>query len=86
MSSLASQLWSFKVSRRYLAKVHDLVCGMEIDETKAAATSVFEGKTYYFCAPGCKRFFDEDPSRFAANLEVANAQLEQGQDTIDLTP
>jgi len=52
------------------AVVHDPVCGMAIDETKAAATSVFEGKTYYFCAPGCKRFFDENPRRFAAAPEA----------------
>lgn len=43
----------------------DPVCGMEVDEQSAAATSEYQGKTYYFCAPGCKRQFDRDPARFA---------------------
>ena len=28
----------------------DVVCGMDVDPAKAAATSVHNGKTYYFCA------------------------------------
>lgn len=43
----------------------DPVCGMEVDEQKAAATSVYQGKTYYFCAAGCKREFDRDPVKYA---------------------
>jgi YHS domain-containing protein len=42
----------------------DPVCGMEVDPQKAAATSEYRGVTYYFCAPGCKRRFDQDPERF----------------------
>jgi len=42
----------------------DLVCGMEVDEKKAAATSEHKGKTYYFCAPGCKKAFDENPEKY----------------------
>ncbi len=38
----------------------DPVCGMTVDEAKAPATAVFEGTTYYFCAPGCKRAFEAD--------------------------
>jgi Cu+-exporting ATPase len=34
---------------------------MEVDEQLAAATSEYQGTTYYFCAPGCKRQFDRDP-------------------------
>ena len=43
----------------------DLVCGMDIDEKEAAATSTHKGKTYYFCAPGCKKTFDENPEKYA---------------------
>ena len=32
----------------------DPVCGMEVDEKKAGATSVPQGTTYYFCAKACK--------------------------------
>ena len=41
--------------------VHDPVCHMDIDPGTAAGTSEYEGKTYYFCAAGCKKDFDEDP-------------------------
>ena len=37
---------------------------MEVDEKKAAATSQHMGKTYYFCAPGCKKAFDADPGKY----------------------
>ena len=38
---------------------------MNVDEKTARHTSEFEGRTYYFCAPGCKRTFDQDPERYA---------------------
>ncbi|MBW2058072.1 MAG: YHS domain-containing protein [Deltaproteobacteria bacterium] len=43
----------------------DPVCGMQVDESKAAATYEYEGKTYYFCAVGCRNRFSEDPENFA---------------------
>lgn len=43
----------------------DPVCGMEVDEKKAAATSEYRGVTYYFCATGCKRTFDQDLEKYA---------------------
>ncbi len=45
----------------------DLVCGMDVDEQEAAAgglTSDYQGQRYYFCAPGCKNQFDQNPERF----------------------
>lgn len=42
----------------------DPVCGMEVDEKTAAATSAYQGKTYYFCAPGCKTSFDKNPEKY----------------------
>lgn len=42
----------------------DPVCGMEVDESSAQWTSEYEGETYYFCAPGCKRSFDNDPQKY----------------------
>ena len=44
--------------------VKDLVCGMTIDAATAAATRVHEGKTYYFCAPGCAKAFEKDPKKY----------------------
>jgi Cu+-exporting ATPase len=42
----------------------DVVCGMQVDPQKAAGKSEYEGKTYYFCAPGCKKKFDANPSQY----------------------
>ncbi|AKV55799.1 copper transport P-type ATPase ActP [Bifidobacterium actinocoloniiforme DSM 22766] len=44
-------------------KVTDPVCGMSIDPTTAAATRDYQGKTYYFCSPGCVETFDADPEK-----------------------
>ena len=41
--------------------VKDPVCGMDIDASKAAGKSEYQGQTYYFCAPGCKQEFDKTP-------------------------
>ena len=42
----------------------DPVCGMDIDEQTAAATAQYQGKTYYFCAPGCKKAFEKEPEKY----------------------
>ncbi len=44
--------------------VQDLVCGMEIDPETAAGKSEYQGKTYHFCATGCKTDFDADPAKY----------------------
>lgn len=44
----------------------DVVCGMDVDEKTAPAKSEYQGKTYYFCAPGCKKTFDADPAKYLA--------------------
>lgn len=43
----------------------DVVCGMQVDPAKAAATSEYNGRTYYFCATSCKAKFDANPSQYA---------------------
>ena len=45
--------------------VKDPVCGMTIDEKKAAGKSEYQGQTYYFCATVCKTKFDADPAKYA---------------------
>jgi Cu+-exporting ATPase len=42
----------------------DPVCGMDIDPDTAAASSEYEGQTYYFCSIGCQEEFDANPERF----------------------
>ena len=41
--------------------VHDPVCHMDIDPSRAAGRSEHEGTEYYFCSTGCKLDFDADP-------------------------
>ena len=47
----------------------DPVCGMDVDEKNAPALSEYKGKTYYVCAPGCKREFDKNPEKFVGQKE-----------------
>ncbi len=42
----------------------DPVCGMDVDAKTAEFTSIYQGKTYYFCSPGCKRDFDKEPQKY----------------------
>ncbi|GIW06575.1 MAG: hypothetical protein KatS3mg060_1380 [Dehalococcoidia bacterium] len=42
----------------------DPVCGMSVDPKTAAATAEYQGKTYYFCAPGCKKAFEREPEKY----------------------
>ncbi len=42
----------------------DPVCNMNVDPQKAAGKSEHAGKTYYFCAVGCKKKFDADPGKY----------------------
>ena len=47
----------------------DPVCEMQVDESKAPATSEYKGKKYYFCAPGCKMAFDQNPEKYLVKEE-----------------
>ena len=38
----------------------DPVCGMDVDGRTAHHKSDYQGKTYYSCAPGCKKGFESD--------------------------
>ena len=43
----------------------DVVCGMQVDPSKAAGKSEYNGNTYYFCSVGCKKRFDANPGQYA---------------------
>ena len=57
------------------ATVHDPVCHMDIDPATATGRSDHEGTTYYFCSPGCKKDFDDDP----AGVLAAEAAYDHSQ-------
>jgi YHS domain-containing protein len=42
----------------------DPICGMQVDEKTAKYKSDYLGKTYYFCAPGCRFTFNENPEAY----------------------
>lgn len=42
----------------------DPICKMEVDEETATLVSEYKGQKYYFCAPGCKKAFDENPEKY----------------------
>ena len=42
----------------------DPVCGMRIDQAKAAAETNYAGETFYFCSKECQRDFELDPGRY----------------------
>lgn len=47
----------------------DPVCGMTVDEKRAAGTATHGDKTYYFCAVACRDKFVKDPKRYVAVRE-----------------
>lgn len=47
-----------------MAQALDPVCGMTVDTETARHSSEYEGTTYYFCSPGCKKSFDADPTAY----------------------
>jgi len=44
--------------------VKDVVSGMEVDPKIAVAKAEYKGKTYYFCALGCKIAFEKNPEKY----------------------
>lgn len=47
-----------------MSKAIDPVCGMEVETETAQHMTEHDGKTYFFCARGCKLDFEEEPDRY----------------------
>lgn len=43
----------------------DPVCGMTVDQKRAAAAAVHDGTTYYFCSVSCRDEFEKAPEKYA---------------------
>jgi YHS domain-containing protein len=52
----------------------DPVCGMKVDETKAAAKGDYQGVTYYFCSAHCHKTFTAAPEKYAKTGAVGTEQ------------
>jgi YHS domain-containing protein len=37
---------------------------MNVEESKAAATSTYKEQTYCFCSAGCKERFEKEPEKY----------------------
>ena len=44
-------------------KAIDPICGMEVETETAKWKADFQGQTYFFCSPGCKRTFEKEPEK-----------------------
>ncbi len=42
----------------------DPICGMTVDPAKAAGSTTYQGRTYYFCSTHCLHRFEADPQRY----------------------
>ena len=63
-----SQDGSPEISER---KTIDPVCGMEVDPAHAKGGShSFEGRTYFFCHPGCQAKFAAEPLKYLLKKEA----------------
>lgn len=51
----------------------DPVCGMQVDDRTAPATSQYQGTNYSFCCAECKQQFDQQPEQYI------DAQQSSGQ-------
>ena len=56
----------------------DPVCGMTVDENKAAAKAVHQGVSYHFCSKGCHAKFTADPGKYLAGGKVTPAPVPPG--------
>ena len=53
--------------------VTDPVCGMELEESQAPATTEYEGRRYYFCSSACRAEFEANPHLFAVTSGAQQA-------------
>jgi Cu+-exporting ATPase len=56
--------------------VRDPVCGMDVDEMSSTIKAEHGGRTYFFCAQGCKERFERSPEKFVEGS--AEAQVGPG--------
>jgi YHS domain-containing protein len=67
---VAAALWALTLR----GGARDPVCGMTVDSSKAPKTE-FEGRTYYFCGPGCKAKFEAAPEDYLDSQRRADPAL-----------
>src|SRR5262245_59340698 len=63
--------------------VIDPVCGMTVDPQRAAGSFDYEGKTCFFCAPGCLEKFKADPEKYLAPQPVTPVGIQRAKNFPD---
>ena len=53
----------------------DPVCKMEVAPATSEWKTEYKGKTYFFCAPGCKRSFEKEPEKYLNDRQSSEQQL-----------
>ena len=53
----------------------DPVCGMKVDPKAGKPSSVYKGKTYFFCCASCKNKFDLSPEKYQGGKLAPSAPL-----------
>lgn len=75
LAAFAVLYWLYRNRERFGGGVDyatDPVCGMQVEKTAAAASTVLDGKRYYFCSDSChQRFTNPDPGRTAQPAATA---------------
>ena len=54
-----------------MALVSDPVCCMQFDSSQAAAQTIYQGQTFFFCSEDCRRTFEENPKEFVGQSAQA---------------
>ena len=61
-----------KAAAKHAAALICPVTGEKIASVKdAVGSSVYKGKTYYFCCSACKPMFDADPAKYVKPVTAA---------------
>jgi Cu+-exporting ATPase len=60
-----------------MANQTDPVCGMQVDDQTAAATSEYRGVDYYFCSKDCQHEFDQQPDRYVGWQQQGSGQAQR---------
>ncbi len=57
----------------------DIVCGMDVNESKTPFKATHSGINYYFCSPGCKSRFESDPELFIKGKAKIKIKMSKGE-------
>ncbi len=68
------------------AAATDPVCGMKVNPEKAAASSIYNGRKYFFCCPGCRAKFEAEPEKYLRQPAKPAAPMAGGPVLISPSP